>query len=99
MGSRLMSSIVLRLGSIVLCIISCTGHKVLSQGIGAPSSYFDSPVLHQEASLQKRCALEKYPSSQHANLCLRFVFCFCLFYVFLAPPRGTENLHKANNHM
>ena len=30
----------------------------------------------------------------HANLCLRFVF-FVL--CFLAPPRGTENLHKSNH--
>ena len=34
---------------------------MLSQGIGGTleSCYIDSPVLHQEASLQKRCALEK----------------------------------------
>ena len=53
------------LGLIVLCATSCGGHSIVT-GIGGTleSYHIDSPVLHQEASLQKICALEK---NQAAN--------------------------------
>ena len=51
--------------SIVLCVISCRGQNIVT-GVGGTLKiyYIDSPVLHQEASLQKICALEK---TQAAN--------------------------------
>ena len=49
-----------RLSSIVLCVISCRGQSIVTGIGGTLESYnIDSPVLHQEASLQKICALEK----------------------------------------
>ena len=49
------------MGSIVLCVISCRGQRIIT-GIGGTleSYYIDRLVLHQEACyLQKICALEK----------------------------------------
>ena len=50
-----------RLGSIVLCVILCRGQNIVTGNNGGTleSCYIDSPVMHQEASLQKVCALEK----------------------------------------
>ena len=41
-------------------VISCRGQSIVTCNGGTLESYYiDSPVLHQEASLQKICALEK----------------------------------------
>ena len=49
-----------RESEIVLCVISCRGQSIVTGNGGTLESYYiGSPVLHQEASLQKICALEK----------------------------------------
>ena len=49
------------------CVISCMGQSFFHRVLLSSSNYISCPVLHQEATLQKICPLEKNPSSQQAH--------------------------------
>ena len=76
--------------------ISCRGQSIVTGNGGTLESYYiDSPVLHQEASLQKICALEKNKHPKSSSLPvhqLRAHYCCTTTYDTTAVwPVGTAN--------
>ena len=85
---------------LTLCVISCMHDKVLSQGIGVPLELLvisAAPVLHQKASLQKICALEKKQAATTSLSALivsptkNALLLYHYYYIAVWPVRTANN--------